>query len=66
MADTDSNEVYEVVPIALTGRGPPNNWWTVRRNGVPVRHFPDKEMAERFATDPGYRTMVARKKEKTE
>ena len=64
MADNDSNEIYEVVPIALTGRGPPNNWWTVTRNGIPVRHFPDKEMAVIFATDSEYRAWIANKKEK--
>jgi hypothetical protein len=34
--------------------GQPVGWWTVKRNGLPVRHFPGKEKAERFATDPEY------------
>jgi hypothetical protein len=34
-------------------------WWTVKRNGLPVRHFPGKEKAERFATDPEYRASQA-------
>jgi hypothetical protein len=38
----DPNEAYEVVPIAQMGRGPPDSWWTVTRNGIPVRHFPGR------------------------
>jgi hypothetical protein len=34
-------------------------WWTVKRNGLPVRHFPGKDKAERFATDPEYRASLA-------
>ena len=45
-----------------------SDWWTVKRNGIPVRHFPGKENAERFATDPEYRaspvTVKAREKAK--
>jgi hypothetical protein len=44
-----------VVPIAP---GPPKGWWTVKRNGLPIRHFPGKENAERFATDPEYRASL--------
>jgi hypothetical protein len=49
------NEAYEVVPIEPGPHGPPKGWWTVKRNGLPVKHFPDKEKAERYATDPEYR-----------
>jgi hypothetical protein len=54
MTDDDPNEAYEVVPI----EGPPKGWWTVKRNGLPVRHFPGKEKAQRYATDPAYRASL--------
>ena len=39
----DPNEAYEVVPIEPGPHGPPKGWWTtVKRNGLPVRHFPGK------------------------
>jgi hypothetical protein len=62
MRDTTANEIFEVVPIVLTGRGPPNDWWTVKRNGSPVRHFPTRENAEFYATDPEYRARLARER----
>ena len=39
-------------------------WWTVTRNDVPVRHCPpkDRDLAERFATDPAYRQQPTNKK----
>ena len=40
MSDDDPNEAYEVVPIAPGPHGPPHTWWTVKRNGIPVRHLP--------------------------
>jgi hypothetical protein len=55
MNGNDPNEIYEVVPIDPGPCGPPEGWWTVKRNGMPVRYFPDKEKAQRFATDPEYR-----------
>jgi hypothetical protein len=55
----DPNEAYEVVPIEPGPHGPPVGWWTVKRNGLPVRHFPGKEKAQRFATDPEYRASLA-------
>jgi hypothetical protein len=55
----DPNEAYEVVPIEPGPHGPPPGWWTVKRNGLPVRHFPGKENAQRFATDPEYRASLA-------
>jgi hypothetical protein len=58
MSDYDPNEAYEVVPIEPGPHGPPEGWWTVRRNGMPVRYFPGKEKAERFATDPEYRASL--------
>ena len=54
----DSNEAYEVVPIEPGPHGP-RGWWTVKRNGLPVRHFPVKEKAQQFATDPEYRASRA-------
>jgi hypothetical protein len=57
MTDDDPNEAYEVVPIEPGPHGPPKGWWTVKRNGLPVRHFPGKEKAERYATDPEYRVL---------
>ena len=59
MPGDDPNEAYEVVTIEPGPRGPPVGWWTVKRNGLPVRHFPGKEKAERFATDPKYRASLA-------
>ena len=55
----DPNEAYEVVPREPGPHGPPVGWWTVKRNGLPVRHFPGKENAQRFATDPEYRASLA-------
>ena len=60
----DPNESYEVVPIEPGPHGSPEGWWTVKRNGLPVRHFPGKEKAQRFATpsriqsEPGRRKSV--------
>jgi hypothetical protein len=54
----DPNEAYEVVPMEPGPHGPPAGWWTVKRNGLPVRHFPGKEKAERYATDPEYRASL--------
>ena len=39
MTDDDPNEAYEVVPIEPGPHGPPKGWWTVKRNGTPVKHF---------------------------
>lgn len=60
--EDDPNEAYEVVPAK--GDGPPSTWWTVLRNGIPVRHFgPDaKLLAERYATDPHYRASLVTRK----
>jgi hypothetical protein len=55
MIDDDPNEAYEVVPAEPGPHGPPHTWWTVKRKGIPVRYFPGKDKAERFATDPEYR-----------
>jgi hypothetical protein len=54
----DPNEAYEVVPREPGPHGPPVGWWTVKRNGLPVRHFPGK----RFATDPGIQSEPSRRK----
>jgi hypothetical protein len=51
MSDDDPHEGYEVVPIEPEPHGPPGGWWTVMRNGMPVRFFPGKEKAQRFAID---------------
>jgi hypothetical protein len=62
MTNDDPNEAYEVVPIEPGPNGPPKGWWTVKRNGTPVRHFPGKEKAQRYATDPEYRASLVIKK----
>jgi hypothetical protein len=62
MTDDDPNEAYEVVPIEPGPHGPPKGWWTVKRNGHPVRHFPGKEKAQRYATDPAYRASLVTRK----
>lgn len=49
MTDDDPNEAYEVVPIEPGPHG---------RNGTPVKHFPRKEKAQRFATDREYRASL--------
>jgi hypothetical protein len=54
----DPNEAYEVVPIEPGPHGPPKGWWTVKRNGLRVKHFPGKEKARRYATDPEYRASL--------
>lgn len=59
MSDDDPNDAYEVVPTEPASHGPPNGWWTVKRNGLPVRHFPGKEKAQRYATDREYRASLA-------
>jgi len=51
--DNDANEAYEVVPASY-----PAGWWTVTAQGIPIRHFGDKGMAERYASDPEYRASV--------
>jgi hypothetical protein len=62
MTDDDPNEANEVMPIEPGPHGPPKGWWTVKRNGLPVRHFPGKEKAERYATDPEYRASLVPRK----
>ena len=59
MTDDDPNDAYEVVPHEPGPHGPPKGWWTVKRSGLPVRHFPGKEKAQRYATDPEYRASLA-------
>jgi hypothetical protein len=59
---------YAVIPMPAELRGTSGywtGWWTVTRNGVPVRHYPpkDRDFAERFATDPTYRQQLTNKKE---
>ena len=53
----DPNEAYDVVPMKSVAHGPPGDWWTVTRNGIPDRHFSArrKAEAERYATDPAQR-----------
>jgi hypothetical protein len=48
----------QVVPREPGPKGPPKGWWTVKRHGIPVRHFLGKEKAERYATDPEYRASL--------
>ena len=59
-SDNDPNGAYTVIPMPANLRGTSDywaGWWTVTRNGVPVRHYPPKDydLAERFAADPAYR-----------
>ena len=61
MNDDDPNEAYVVVPAEPGAKGPPHTWWTVKRNGIALRHFPGKEMAQRYATDPAYRASLVHK-----
>jgi hypothetical protein len=58
MSDDDSREAYEVVPIEPGAHGRLKVGWTVKRNGIPVMHFPGKEKAQRYATDPEYRASL--------
>ncbi len=58
MSDDDPSETYEVVPIENGPHGTPEDWWTVKRNGIPVRYVAGKEKAQRFATDPEYRASL--------
>jgi hypothetical protein len=60
MTDDDPNEANEVVPIEPGPRGPPEGLWTVKQNGIPVRQFPGKVKAERYANDPEYRARLRR------
>jgi hypothetical protein len=62
VTDDDPNEAHEVVPIEPGPHVPPEGWWTVKRKGLPVRHFPGKEKAERYATDPEYRASLVPRK----
>ena len=57
MTDDDPNESYEVA-IEPGPHGPPEGWWTVKPNDLSVRHFPGREKAERYATDPEYRASL--------
>ena len=59
-SDADLNEAYEVVPMKPKPHGPPGDWWTVTRNGIPDRHFSAsrKAEAERYATDPAHRAAI--------
>jgi hypothetical protein len=36
----------------------PDGWWTVTLNGIPVRHFHDRAVAERYVTDPDCRASL--------
>jgi hypothetical protein len=47
------------VPREPGPHGPPVGWWTVKKNGLPARHFAGRERAERFATDPEYSVNLA-------
>ena len=55
----DPNEAYDVVPIEPGPHGPPKGWWTVKRNGLSIRHFPGKEKAQRYANRSGIQSLVA-------
>lgn len=57
--DDDPNEAYEVVPMERTHPRDPHGWWSVLRNGIPVRHSGNKAAMERYATDPALRKEIA-------
>jgi hypothetical protein len=64
VTDDDPNESYEVVPIEPGPHRPPEGWWTVKRSGLPVRHFPGKEGSavrdrSRIQSEPARRKSVA-------
>jgi hypothetical protein len=59
--DPDPNEAYEVNPMPEHWCGP-KGWWTVMRGGIPVRHFPKRAGARRYATDADYRASLTEKK----
>lgn len=56
----DPNEAYDVVPMPEEPHGP-SGWWSVTRNGIPVRHFgwDKKDVALRYASDPELRKRIA-------
>ena len=58
--DPDPNEAYDVVPMLPEPHGPPGDWWTVTRNGIPERQFSASRRAEaeRYATYPAYRAAI--------
>jgi hypothetical protein len=58
--DPDPNEAYDAVPMKPEPHGPPGDWWTVTKNGIPDRHFSasQKTEAERYATDPAHRAAI--------
>ena len=58
--DPDPNEAYEIVPMKPEPHGPPADWWSVARNGIPDRHFSAsrKAEAERYATDLAHRAAI--------
>jgi hypothetical protein len=62
MTDDDPNEAYEVVPVEPGPRGPPHTWWTVKRNGTPVRHFPGKDKGSAVCDRSGIQSEPDRKK----
>jgi hypothetical protein len=37
-----TDDPNEEVPIEPGPHGPHRGWWTVKRNGLPARHSPDK------------------------
>ena len=62
MIDDDPNEAYEVVPIELGPHGPPKGWWTVKRKGTPVKHFPGKDKGSAVRDRSGIQSEPSRRK----
>ena len=58
MTDIDPNKAYEVVPIEPGPHGPPEGWWTVKRNGIALRFFVDREKADKYANDAEFRASL--------
>jgi hypothetical protein len=58
MPGNDPNAAYDVVPSERW----PKDWWTVKCNGIPMWHAPDRRTADRYATDPEHRARLITKK----
>jgi hypothetical protein len=55
--DVKSLKFGKMYPLGNSDTSYPPRFWTVTADGIPVRHFGDKE-TERYATDPEYRASI--------
>jgi hypothetical protein len=53
----DPNEAYDVGHMSARQHDIPPDWWTIFCDGIPVHHRAPtrRDLAERYAADPGYR-----------